>query len=96
MLWRLGAPSQFVREVACQILGQLGDLRATPDLLRMLDDPALPVRRAAGFALAALKDPEAGPALRQHYENRGEEINVRMALECAMNAIGMRYRRIVP
>lgn len=95
MLRRLRSLAPFVREVACRVLGGLGDLRATPELLKMLDDPAVMVRRAAGFALATLKDPEAGPALRHHYERRREEINVRMALESAMDALGLRYERIV-
>ena len=93
MVRRLRSPSQFVREVACGVLGGLGDRSATPHLVAALGDPALMVRRAAGFGLASLRDPDSGPALLRHYEGRAEDVDVRMALECALQALGVDFRR---
>jgi len=93
MIRRLRSPSQFVREVACGVLGGLGDRSATPHLLAALDDPALAVRRAAGFGLASLADPACGLAVLRHYQGRAEDINVRMALESALQAVGVEFQR---
>lgn len=93
MIRRLRSPSQFVREVACGVLGGLGDRSATPHLLAALDDPAMMVRRAAGFGLAFLADPACGPAVLRHYQGRAEDINVRMGLECALQAVGVEFQR---
>jgi HEAT repeat protein len=93
MIRRLRSPSPFVRVVACGVLGGFGDRSATPHLLAALDDPALMVRRAAGFGLACLRDPASGPAMLRHYEERAEEINVRMALESALQALGVEFQR---
>jgi HEAT repeat protein len=93
MLLRLESPSQFVREVACKVLGVLGDRRATPDLLGRLDDRAMLVRRSAAYALYHLKDPHSGPPMCHHYETCPEDINVRVALECALGALGVSYKR---
>lgn len=93
MIRRVGSPAPFVREVACGVLGGLGDRAATPHLITALDDPAAGVRRAAGFGLASLADPDAGPALLDHYVGRADNINVRMALECALQALGVEFER---
>lgn len=93
MIDRLRSPAQFIREVACGVLGRLGDRSATPHLVATLDDPALMVRRAAGFGLAFLADPSCGPAVLRHYEGRDEDANVRMALEAALEAVGVEFQR---
>jgi HEAT repeat protein len=54
---RLRSPDSFIREMACEVLGSLGDRAATKHLIEMLNDPYLMVRRAAAFALGSLKDP---------------------------------------
>jgi HEAT repeat protein len=51
------------------------------------------VRRAAAHALAALADPASGPAILRHYQSQREEINVRMGLEAALDALGIPYER---
>ena len=56
MIKRLDAEDWFIREVSCNILGKLGNRQATPYLLKQVNDSHLMVRRAAGFALALLKD----------------------------------------
>jgi HEAT repeat protein len=93
MIRRVRSPARFIREVACGILGGSGDPSATPHLLAALEDPAPRVRRAAGFGLATLCDPASGPAVLRHYHRRPEEINVRMALECALKALGVEFQR---
>lgn len=93
MIRRLRSTRQFIREVACEILGRLGNRSATPHLLAALDDPAEMVRRAAGWGLADLGDPACGLAVLQHYENEAEYINVRWALEAALASAGVEFRR---
>jgi len=65
MIARLDSPDQFIREVACNVLGRSGDSAATRHLLRMIDDPQMTVRRAAGFALSQVKDASAIPELKR-------------------------------
>ncbi len=67
MIVRLSAHSAFVRRLACTVLGRYGNSCATRHLLDALEDPVAMVRRAAGFALAALKDPGSEVALRERY-----------------------------
>lgn len=54
-------PSQRVR--AAELLGQLGDRRATKPLIEALDDSDRGVRRAAALALGQLQDHQAVPPL---------------------------------
>ena len=85
----LETKDSFVRQVACAVLGQFGDRRATPHLLRMLDDPEMMVRRAAGFALAVLKDPSCVSELREQYDrHQNDNTNVLMAIQCALKSLG--------
>jgi len=50
------------------------------------------VRRSAGFALAERRDPAAAAPLLQRYrESAHDDFNVRLALECALNALGVRF-----
>ena len=97
MIARLSAPEPFVRKVACTVIGRHGNSRVTYHLLDALADPVFMVRRAAAFALAALKDPSSEAALRAHYRRAKEDdINMRMALECALDALGATYVRHAP
>ena len=94
MIKRLDAGDSFIREVGCNVLGRLGDNRATLYLLKRLADPHVMVRREAGFALAFLKDPSAIPELKRQYEMRkDDDINVRMALEAALKNLGVEFER---
>lgn len=84
MLHRLRSPAYFVREVACP--GRKGGRTVTDDLLAALADPSPMVRRAAGFALAEVKGPASVPRLLQRYNSSAtEDINVRWAMECALD-----------
>ena len=67
MISRLKSSNEFIREVACKVLGGLGDRTATSPLLGMLEDPYLMVRRTAAFSLASISDPTAIPELRKQY-----------------------------
>ncbi len=92
MIKRLTSSKDFLREVACSVLGELHNLAATPHLLARLDDQNCWVRRTAGFALAELKDPSSGEGILRRYQKYPkEDINVRMALECALDALGVSY-----
>jgi HEAT repeat protein len=89
MMNLLESQDHFVREVACNVLGQFGDKAATSKLVCMIDDPHMMVRRAAGFALAFMKDQTSLPALREQYErHRNDDSNVVMALQCALQSLG--------
>jgi HEAT repeats len=88
MIARLDSSDAFVREVACRCLGGSGNRSATPHLVRMIDDPHMMVRRAAGFALAELKDPSSIPELlRQFAAHRDDDSNVILALQCALQVL---------
>jgi HEAT repeat protein len=92
MISRLKSPDPFIREVACVVLGKSGDRRATPHLLRMLDDPRMWLRRQAAFALAFLEDPAAIPELKRQYVRRqNDDINVKFGLETALKSLGVEY-----
>jgi HEAT repeat protein len=89
MISLLDASDGFVREAACNILGRFGDKAAVSHLLRMIDDPVMMVRRAAGFSLSFLKDPSSLPELRaKHEEHRDDDSNVLMAIKCAFQSLG--------
>jgi HEAT repeat protein len=82
------------RSLVCSVLGRIGSRAAAPHLLKMLNDPSMLVRHAAAYALGDLKDPDSAPALLRCYEQaRGEDINVREALEFALNSLGVEYEK---
>jgi len=88
MIGLLESHDDFVRQVACTVLGRSRDVTATPHLLRMVDDSNVMVRRAAGFGLAFLKDRSAlEEVTRLHDRRRDDDIDVVMALECAMKSL---------
>jgi len=89
MIELLSSADPWLREAACRILGHSGNTVATAHLLRMLDDPHVMVRRAAGFGLAYLKDQASLEQLRKLYErHKQDDINVVMALQCALKSLG--------
>src|SRR5919107_4755962 len=55
----LVAPDSLVRRTAALAAGRIGDLRARPLLLQLLDQPDSTVRVAAAFALGLLRDSAA-------------------------------------
>jgi hypothetical protein len=94
MVGRLRSPAPFVREVACKVLGHKGDRKVTGALLAALTDQSMMVRRAAGFALANLSDPSSIPQLLESYRaSANDDINVRAALECALDQMGADYAK---
>lgn len=96
MIARLKSPDDFIREAACAVLGEAGDRSAASHLTGMLDDTHMMVRRAAALALAALKDPASIPELkRQRVLRRGDDINVRFAIECALKELGEEYANVL-
>jgi HEAT repeat protein len=90
MIARLESPDGFIREVACNFLGRSNSSAATPHLLRMIDDPHMMVRRAAGLALSRLKDSSAIPELkRQFAARRNDDTSVVWALRRALETLGV-------
>jgi HEAT repeat protein len=94
MVSRLRSPAPFVREVACKVLGNKGGYEVTSLLLAALADQSMMVRRAAGFALANVGDPSSIPQLLERYRaSTNDDINVRAALECALDQMGAVYTK---
>jgi HEAT repeat protein len=94
MIDRLKSEEPYIRESACGILGELQDNVATVHLLKMIDDPHMLVRRAAGFALAHLKDPSSIDEIKRQYQRHAnDDRNVRAALECALDEMKVKYTR---
>jgi hypothetical protein len=92
MLSRLQSPAPFVRETACTVLGQKGGRKVTGVLLAALGDQSMMVRRAAGIALAYVGDPSSIPQLLERYRaSANDDINVRTALERALDEMGAAY-----
>lgn len=89
MLQRLASDDNFVREVACSVLGAIGNSNATTYLLNALNDPHIMVRRAAGFAIGRIGDQNAIPELTRIYTTRSHETNVRWAIETALRSLGV-------
>ncbi len=60
------------------------------DLLHMINDPQMMVRRAAGFALSRLKDASAIPELKRQFAARqNDDTNVVWALRTALESLGV-------
>ena len=90
MVGRLESNDHFLRETACTVLGRSGNPSISARLLPMLDDPHVAVRHAAGHALAALADPASITELgRQLVAHQNDDINVVMALQTALRALGV-------
>lgn len=82
----------FVRNL-CTILGEIGDRRAVPELLRTAAHPDYRVRREAVSALGKLRPPEAVPALGMLLSNErifepGDMESVRIAAALTLYHIG--------
>ena len=94
MVLRLRSPATFVREVACKILGKRGGPKVASALLVALEDKNPAVRHEAGFALADLADPCSAPQLLKLYRaSAKDDINVRCAMECALDKLGVKYAK---
>jgi HEAT repeat protein len=94
MIGLLASKDSFVREVACKVLGYSADKRATPHLLRRINDSNMLVRRAAAFALGALKDPSCVRKLKRQYlfHRIFDDWNVIFALRSALKSLGQTDR----
>ena len=82
----------FVRNL-CTVLGEIGDRRAVPVLLRVAAHPDYRVRREAVSALGKLRPPEAVPALGMLLSNEGifepgDVQSVRIAAALTLYRIG--------
>jgi HEAT repeat protein len=94
LLERLRNGDDDVRALAIGTLGRIGSRRATPGLIRMLEDPRLAI--PASGALARVADPDAFEPLLSLLGHPDQA--VRMAVVGALNAIGHpeMQTRIIP
>jgi HEAT repeat protein len=94
MIRLLNHADPWIRAGACQVLRSQSDRRATGPLIEALSDPNVSVRIEAGHALAMIADPASASALKARYEAcRDDNVNVRIALECALKATGVSFER---
>jgi HEAT repeat protein len=70
----LGTPSVQARELAANLLGDLGDPRAVEPLLAALETPDWPVRFAILEALSNLGDPRALPAAQRLLDDPSPQV----------------------
>jgi len=76
----------LTRQILCDILGARHAAQALPELLDALKDTSPYVRSAAADALAAVGDPQAGPALLERYRTE-EDRDVRVMIAVALGAV---------
>lgn len=88
MISRLNSSNQFIRQIACEVLGALGDRTATDHLLGILSDPYLMVRRAAAFALGSLDNPTSISELKKQYILQKGDPNMELAIGLALKKLG--------
>jgi HEAT repeat protein len=93
MISRLKSSNDFILEVACEVLGALGDRKATSHLLGILNDPRLLVRRAAASALASLRDPTSVSELKKQYALQKSDPNMELAIGSALRELAMASER---
>jgi len=82
------AQSYKVRAQAALVLGRRGEPRATPHLIRALDDPSPPVRAVAARALGMIGDPSARKRLEG--ATRDRDAFVRRSAAAALAALADR------
>ena len=82
------AQSYKVRAQAALVLGRRGEARATPYLMRALDDPSAPVRAVAARALGMIGDPTARKRL--EVATRDRDPFVRRSATAALTALSDR------
>jgi HEAT repeat protein len=83
---RLSDEDIWVRHHAATILGEMGEVEAEDDLLKVLAEDVPPVKAAAAGALARLASERAVPLLKDLYE--GSDPSLRSAIERAIEEIG--------
>jgi HEAT repeat protein len=86
--------NSHVREVLCDLLGELQAKTAFPVLITCLEDSAAGVRSSAADALAKIGNPLAGEALMKRFAGIETEIEVQRMIAVALGAVG--YRPAIP
>lgn len=83
-----------MKEILCDILGELHAKMAVPALISCLDDPSPGVRSSAADALAKIGSPRAGEALLRRFSGEETEDEVRRMIALALGAVG--YQPAIP
>jgi len=83
-----------IREILCDVLGDLYAETAVPALIKCLDDPFSDVRSAAADALAKIRSPLAGEALMKHFTEQEKDMEVRRMIAVALGAVN--YHPAIP
>ncbi len=86
------SPNADVREILCDLLGELASQQAVPALVEALHDPSAAVRGSAADALGKIGEPTSGEALMERYIQ--EDDDLRQLLAIALGAAG--YRPAIP
>ena len=86
------SPNADVREILCDLLGELASQQAVPALIESLHDPSAAVRGSAADALGRIGEPTSGEALMERYIQ--EDDDLRQLLAIALGAAG--YRPAIP
>jgi HEAT repeat protein len=86
--------SSHVREVLCDLLGELQAKTAVAVLTTCLEDPSSGVRSSAADALAKIGNPLAGEALMKRFAGAETEVEVQRMIAVALGAVG--YRPAIP
>lgn len=86
LLHALETASELDRSLSLHVLGETGDMRVFPAIVRSLDDPHAGVRIAAVQALGELRDPRAVDELARKAEDT--DLDVRREAIKALKALG--------
>ena len=92
---RINFPNNFIRDATIETLGDLGDKKVMPALLKMLKNKAedKQIRRVICFYLGKLGDTSVLPVLKKIANDKDEDrIAIRGAAEQAIAQIKKRYK----
>jgi len=76
-----------IREILCDVLGDMYAEKAVPALIKCLDDPISNVRSAAADALSKIRSPLAGESLIKHFAEQEKDMEVRRMIALALGAV---------
>ena len=75
------SPNADVREILCDLLGELASQQAVPALIESLHDPSAAVRGSAADALGKIGEPTSGEALMERYIQEDDDLRQLLAID---------------